>query len=237
MTVADRIIIPLDVPTAEDALALVDCLPEASFFKVGLELFVAEGPGLIARIKDRGKRVFLDLKFHDIPNTMAGACRSAARHGVDLLTVHGCATRRGLEAAQSAAEAGAAAAGVAPPTLLAVTVLTSVSPGELAEDVRVSLPVADYVAHLATQAQASGIGGAVCSPQEITTLRSHCGPDFTLVTPGVRPDWSEKGDQSRVLTPQEAFAAGSSYLVIGRPITQAPDPAAAFARVVQDCQG
>ncbi len=237
MTVADRIIIPLDVPSAEAALALVERLPEARFFKVGLELFVADGPRLIDELKQRDKRVFLDLKFHDIPNTMAGACRSAARYGVDLLTVHGCATRRGLTAAQQAAEAGAAAAGIAAPTLLAVTVLTSISPEELSEDVKVRLSVADYVAHLATQARESGIGGAVCSPQEITTLRQLCGPDFTLVTPGVRPDWSETGDQSRVMTPRDAFAAGSSYLVIGRPITQAPDPAAAFARVIQDCQG
>lgn len=230
----DRIIVPLDVPDAEAAIALIDRLPDAQFFKVGLELFVATGSTVLTVLKERQKQIFLDLKLHDIPNTMAGACRSAARYGVDLLTVHATAGKPALEAAQAGAIAGAEAAGVKPPTLLAVTVLTSLSQQQLTEELHVPEAVPNYVQHLARQAEACGIGGCVCSPQELVVLKTACSDDFVRVTPGVRPTWAAAGDQQRVMTPQQAIAAGATYLVVGRPITAADDPAAAFQRVCEE---
>lgn len=230
----DRIIVPLDVPDVEAAITLIDRLPEAQFFKVGLELFVATGSTVLTILKERQKKIFLDLKLHDIPNTMAGACRSAARYGVDLLTIHATAGKPALEAAQAGAIAGAAAAGVQPPTLLAVTVLTSLSQQQLTEELHVPEAVPNYVQHLARQAEACGIGGCVCSPQELVVLKTACSDDFVRVTPGVRPTWAAAGDQQRVMTPQQAIAAGATYLVVGRPITAADDPAAAFQRVCEE---
>ncbi|AJD56948.1 orotidine 5'-phosphate decarboxylase [Synechococcus elongatus UTEX 2973] len=234
MAARDRIIVPLDVPDVEAAITLIDRLPEAQFFKVGLELFVATGSTVLTILKERQKKIFLDLKLHDIPNTMAGACRSAARYGVDLLTIHATAGKPALEAAQAGAIAGAAAAGVQPPTLLAVTVLTSLSQQQLTEELHVPEAVPNYVQHLARQAEACGIGGCVCSPQELVVLKTACSDDFVRVTPGVRPTWAAAGDQQRVMTPQQAIAAGATYLVVGRPITAADDPAAAFQRVCEE---
>jgi orotidine-5'-phosphate decarboxylase len=231
VTPAARIIIPLDVPDLAAAIDLIDRLPEAQFFKVGLELFVAEGPAILTLLRSRQKRIFLDLKFHDIPNTMAGACRSAARYGVDLLTVHATAGSAALAAAQQAAIEGATTTGTTPPHLIAVTVLTSISPQTLATELAVPTPLDHHVQHLAQQAQASGLSGIVCSPQELGAVGAVCTPDFLRVCPGVRPTWASQGDQARTLTPRQALDAGASYLVIGRPITQAADPAAAFARV------
>jgi orotidine-5'-phosphate decarboxylase len=228
---ADRLIIPLDVPDVDAAIALIDRIPNATFWKVGLELFVSTGPALIEQLKARGKRIFLDLKFHDIPNTVAGACRAAARYDVDLLTLHATAGRAALEAAVTAAQEGADATGCTPPTLLAITLLTSLSSRDLAFDLKVPIELPEFALAMAKLAQESGLGGAVCSPQEAAELRRVCGSEFTIVCPGVRPSWASKGDQSRVMTPAEAIAAGASYLVIGRPITQADDPAAAFDRV------
>jgi orotidine-5'-phosphate decarboxylase len=228
---ADRLIIPLDVPDVDAAIALVDRIPNASFWKIGLELFVSTGPALIEQLKARGKRIFLDLKFHDIPNTVAGACRAAARYDVDLLTLHATAGRAALQAAVTAAQEGADATGCTPPTLLAITLLTSLSSRDLAFDLKVPIELPEFALEMAKLAQESGLGGAVCSPQEAAELRRVCGDGFTIVCPGVRPSWSQKGDQSRVMTPADAIAAGATYLVIGRPITQADDPAAAFDRV------
>lgn len=227
----DRIIVPLDVPELEAAIALVDTLSEVTFWKVGLELFVSSGPSILAALKARGKRIFLDLKLHDIPNTMAGACRAAGRYGVDLLTVHGAAGQRALEAAQAAVLEGAQAASCPAPQVIAVTLLTSLDARSLASELQVSSDTDAYVQQMAQLAKRSGLGGVVCSPQEAALLRATCGQDFVLVCPGVRPDWSQKGDQQRAMTPAQAMAAGAHYLVIGRPITQAPDPAAAWARI------
>jgi orotidine-5'-phosphate decarboxylase len=231
---ADRIIVPLDVPTEKEALALVDRLPQVGFWKVGLELFVSTGGTVLRQLKARQKRIFLDLKFHDIPNTMAGACRSAAQYDVDLLTVHAAAGRIALEAAQQAAIEGAKTAGCSPPNLIAITLLTSISPRALAFELKIPLELNDYALQMALLAQESGLAGAVCSPQEASQLRSVCGDDFLLVTPGVRPTWAEAGDQKRSLTPSEALKAGATYLVIGRPITAAADPADAFARICEE---
>jgi orotidine-5'-phosphate decarboxylase len=201
---------------------------------VGLELFCAAGPSVVAELRDRGLRVFLDLKFHDIPATMAGACRSAARLGAELITVHACAGVEALAAAQAGAQEGAAAAGLAPPTLLAVTVLTSWPAERFAEELAIAEPVPTYVNRLAALAASAGIGGCVCSPLEVAALRQVHPQPFRLVTPGIRPAGSVAGDQARVMTPTEAIAAGASQLVIGRPISAAADPAAAFAACCQE---
>ncbi|MBF2046266.1 orotidine-5'-phosphate decarboxylase [Leptolyngbya sp. NK1-12] len=231
MSPADQIIVPLDVPTEAAALALLDQLPQVTFWKVGLELFVGSGARILAILKERQKKVFLDLKFHDIPNTMAGACRSAAQYGVELLTVHAAAGQTALQAAQAAAVAGAMASNVEPPNLIAITVLTSLTARALALELKIPLELNDYALQMALLAQASGLAGAVCSPQEVAQLRSICGEEFLLVCPGVRPTWAEKGDQQRAMTPAAALKAGANYLVIGRPITTAADPAAAFERI------
>ncbi len=230
----DRVILALDVPTYEAAIALVDRLPDASFWKVGLELFISAGPAIVQELKRRDKKIFLDLKLHDIPNTMAGAARVVGRYGVDLLTVHAPAGLAALEAAREAADAGAAEAGVTPPQLIAVTLLTSISPDRLASDLQVAASVGDYTTHMAQLAKTAGLAGAVCSPQEAATLRSTCGDEFLLVCPGVRPAWAPAGDQQRTMTPAEAFAAGASYLVVGRPVTAAADPVAAWARLSEE---
>ncbi|TVQ13135.1 MAG: orotidine-5'-phosphate decarboxylase [Leptolyngbya sp. DLM2.Bin27] len=230
-----RIIVPLDLPSAPAALALVEALPEVSFWKVGLELFVSAGPGLLAELRARQKRIFLDLKFHDIPNTMAGACAAAGRYGVDLMTVHAAAGQAALMAAQAAATAGAEAAGVDPPLLLGVTLLTSIDPSTLALELKIPLEAANYALQMALLTQDSGLGGVVCSPQEASQLRRFLPADFALVCPGVRPTWASSQDQRRTLTPAQALQAGATYLVIGRPITADPDPAAAFQRICEEC--
>lgn len=226
---ADRIIVALDGMAPEQALAFVRAVPDLRWVKVGLELFVAGGPDVVRQLRNQGQRVFLDLKFHDIPATMAGACRSAARLGAELITVHACAGREALTAAQGAAQESAAAAGLPAPTLLAVTVLTSWDPARFASELAIAEPVPAYVPRLAQLAASAGIGGCVCSPLEVEALRAAHPDPFALVTPGIRPAGAAHGDQQRVLTPAQAIAAGSSQLVIGRPITAAPDPAAAFA--------
>lgn len=229
--IADRIIVPLDVATTEHAIALVERLPAVNFWKVGLELFVSAGPGILTELKQRQKKIFLDLKFHDIPNTVAGACQAAARCGVDLMTVHASGGREMLKAAQQAASQGAGEAGYPVPTLLAVTLLTSLNTRSLAFDLKIPLELPEYVLHMAFLAKDSGLGGAVCSPQEVEQLRRTCGQDFVLVCPGVRPLWAAANDQSRTMTPSNAIKAGASYLVIGRPITAAPDPHQAFEQI------
>ena len=234
---ADRIIVALDGMAPEQALGFAAAVPELRWVKVGLELFVAGGPDVVRQLRDQGKRVFLDLKFHDIPATMAGACRSAARLGAELITVHACAGSEALRAAQDAAADSASAAGLPAPTLLAVTVLTSWDPARFAAELAIEEPVEAYVPRLADLAASSGIGGCVCSPLEVASLRSAHPEPFALVTPGIRPAGAALGDQQRVMTPAEAIAAGSSQLVIGRPITAAADPAAAFAACCAELGG
>jgi orotidine-5'-phosphate decarboxylase len=226
---ADRIIVALDGMEAEQALAFASGLSELRWVKVGLELFTTAGPQVVLQLRDQGKRVFLDLKFHDIPATMAGACRSAAQLGAELITVHACAGTQALAAAQDAASESAAAAGLAAPTLLAVTVLTSWEQQRFAAELAIGEPLQAYVPRLAGLAAAAGIGGCVCSPQEVAALRATHPEPFALVTPGIRPAGSPSGDQARVMTPAQALTAGASQLVIGRPITAAADPEAAFA--------
>ena len=226
---ADRIIVALDGMAPEQALAFAAAVPGLRWVKVGLELFVAAGPVVVQQLLDQGKRVFLDLKFHDIPATMAGACRRAAALGAELITVHACAGSEALQAAQAAARAGAQAAGVAAPTLLAVTVLTSWEQQRLQRELAIAQGIAERVPALAQLAAQAGIGGCVCSPLEAASLRQQHPQPFALVTPGIRPRGSAVGDQARVMGPAEAMAAGASQLVIGRPLTKAADPSEALA--------
>ena len=226
---AERIIVALDGMAPEQALAFSRGVEGLRWVKVGLELFVQAGPDVVAPLLEQGLRVFLDLKFHDIPATMAGACRRAAGLGAELITVHACAGSEALRAAQAAASEGAQAAGLASPTLLAVTVLTSWEEQRLQRELALSQTIAERVPSLAQLAASAGIGGCVCSPLEAASLRAQHPEPFALVTPGIRPKGSAVGDQARVLGPAEAIAAGASQLVIGRPITKAEDPSAAFA--------
>jgi len=234
LAVTDRVIVPLDVPTKAAAIALLDLLPEVAFWKVGLELFVSQGAEILTILKERQKRIFLDLKLHDIPNTMAGACRVAAGFGVDLLTVHATAGRNALQAAQAAAVEGANQAGYPPPKLIAITLLTSLTSRDLAFDLKIPVELPEYTLEMALLAQESGLPGAVCSPQEAAQLRQTCGDEFLLVCPGVRPSWAAAGDQKRMMSPREAIASGANYLVIGRPITAAANPVAAWERICEE---
>ena len=226
---ADRIIVALDGMAPDQALVFAAQVEGLCWVKVGLELFVQAGPEVVVQLRDQGLRVFLDLKFHDIPATMAGSCRRAAALGAELITVHACAGSEALQAAQAAAVEGAQQAGLNAPTLLAVTVLTSWEEQRLQRELAISQGIAERVPALAQLSATAGIGGCVCSPLEAATLRSQHPNPFALVTPGIRPKGTAVGDQARVMGPAEAIAAGASQLVIGRPITRSSDPSAAFS--------
>ena len=227
---AERIIVALDGMAPDQALAFSAQVEGLRWVKVGLELFVQAGPEVVAQLRGKGLRVFLDLKFHDIPATMAGACRRAAALGAELITVHACAGSEALTAAQAAAVDGAQRAGQPAPTLLAVTVLTSWEQQRLQRELAIGQGIAERVSALAQLSATAGIGGCVCSPLEAAALRAQHPEPFALVTPGIRPKGSAVGDQARVMGPAEAIAAGASQLVVGRPITRADDPSAAFSQ-------
>ena len=226
---ADRIIVALDGMAPPQALEFAAQVQGLRWVKVGLELFVQAGPEVVTQLRDRGLRVFLDLKFHDIPATMAGACRRAAALGAELITVHACAGSEALKAAQAASVEGAKQEGLKTPILLAVTVLTSWEEQRLQRELAIAQGIAERVPALAKLSATAGIGGCVCSPLEAAALRAQHPEPFALVTPGIRPKGAAVGDQARVMGPAEAIAAGASQLVIGRPITKAEDPSAAFA--------
>lgn len=221
-----RIIVALDYPEAAPALELAERLdPAMCRLKVGKELFVAAGPQLVRALVDRGHAVFLDLKFHDIPNTVAQACKAAARLGVWMLNVHASGGLVMMRAAREALEE------IWPrPRLIAVTVLTSLSRPDLAA-IGLDLPPEEQVLRLARLSREAGLDGVVCSAREAEILRRELGPDFLLVTPGIRPPGSAGDDQQRVLTPIQALRAGADYLVVGRPVTRAPDPVAVLQRL------
>jgi orotidine-5'-phosphate decarboxylase len=229
----DRIIIALDVQTKEEGIALVSKLKEARTFKVGLELFIGEGPALFKKLKALRKDVFLDLKLHDIPNTVAGAVRSAFRHGVQMMTVHTSGGREMMAKAAETARQVSEELGRPKPILLGVTVLTSLKGDDL-EEIGMGPDVARQVVRLAGLAKAAGMDGIVCSPQEIEVLRKEFGRDLVIVTPGIRPLWAAAQDQKRIMTPAEAVAKGADYLVIGRPVTGAPSPQEAFLKIVEE---
>lgn len=223
-----KLIVALDFPSGDKALAFVDQLEGlCRWFKVGLELYLAAGNRIVGQLKEQGFSVFLDLKLHDIPNTVAGAVRSVSSLGVDLLTVHASGGPAMLQAAAEAAASQPQA-----PRLLAVTVLTSMDAGQLSA-IGVSDSPAEQALRLARAAHRAGITGLVCSPEEAARMRREL-PDSVLVTPGIRPAGAEIGDQKRIATPAAALSAGADYLVVGRPITQAARPAAAAEAILAE---
>lgn len=227
-----ELIVALDVSSIEEAIAKIREIGDSvSFYKIGLELFSATGPEVVKAVKAEGKRVFLDLKLHDIPRTVERAVRSCANLGVDLLTIHASGGKAMIRAAKDAAlEFGAQA-----PKILAVTMLTSLDAGDL-QDLGISREIAEQVAALGKLACDNGADGIVCSPMEVGKMRALLGPDALLVTPGVRPAGAAVGDQKRVATPGDAVRDGSSHLVVGRPILKADDPSAAAKAVLNEMQ-
>jgi orotidine-5'-phosphate decarboxylase len=230
MTPRDRLIVALDVADAATARGMVDRLAgHVGMFKVGSQIFTAAGPEFVREVIARGEKVFLDLKFHDIPNTVAGAVSAAGQLGVSLVDVHALGGEEMLEAAVGALPA----MGI---RLLAITILTSHDENTLGR-IGVSGSVADGVRRLAVLAKAAGADGVVASPQEVALVREACGKDFLVVTPGIRPAGSSRGDQARTATPAAAVAAGADYIVVGRPILEAHDPAAAADAIVRELTG
>ena len=233
-----KILVPLDVDTPAKALDLAAKLAgEVAGYKVGLELINAAGMGFFDDLKAQAgpdAKIFYDCKFHDIPNTVLGASRAAAKRGLWMLNVHASGGSAMMQAAVKGAADGADAANVPKPLVIAVSILTSISPEVLRDELGVTRPLTEQVVHLARLAQDAGCDGLVASPHEIQAVRDACGPDFVLVVPGVRPAGADLGDQKRVMTPGEAVQAGADYLVVGRPITAAPDPVLAAAAVNEE---
>ena len=214
-----ELIVALDVPSSNNIASIVDALPaEVTWYKIGLQLFISEGPSALTLLKKRGKKIFLDLKLHDIPRTVARAVASISRHEVDMLTVHAAGGRDMLKAAAEAA----AESGLRPPKIVAVTTLTSLNEGDLRE-MGISRPLTEHTLALGTMAISSGIHGLVCSPLEAAAFRKTIGKQPILVTPGIRPAGVEAGDQKRIATPSAAIQAGANFLVVGRPILEAAD--------------
>jgi orotidine-5'-phosphate decarboxylase len=230
------ILVALDVDSAARAIELADALRGAvGGFKIGKQLFTAEGPAMVRELTAKGDRVFLDLKFHDIPNTVAGAVQSSIATGAWMVNVHASGGSAMMKAAAESARQTAAALNRPRPLVIGVTVLTSMTDQALHE-IGVGRSMIDQVVHLAKLAQASGLDGVVASPQEVRAIRAACGPDFQIVTPGIRPPHEGTGpqvkdDQARTLTPAEAMTAGASFLVIGRPITAAANPREAAEKI------
>jgi len=229
ISTCDRLIVALDFPNQAKALALVSTLAGAvSIYKIGLQLYTAAGPEIVRAVTTTGAGIFLDLKLHDIPNTVAKSVAAAGELGVRMLTVHLTGGRAMLEAAVAAKPPGL--------TLLGVTVLTS-STEETLRETGVGSGLEAQVIRLGELGKKAGIDGLITSPQEVRVLRERLGPEITLVTPGVRPTWAEANDQKRFTTPHEALESGADYLVIGRPITAAPDPRAAMERLLEEIGG
>jgi orotidine-5'-phosphate decarboxylase len=222
-----KIYVALDYQNASDADALIEQLPSGKVgLKVGKELFTSAGPQWVASLVEKGFSIFLDLKFHDIPNTVAKAVTAAAKLGVDVVNVHASGGSRMMKAAADALKEMDN-----PPLLIGVTVLTSMDESDLKE-LGISKSVNEQVEYLAKLAKSSGLKGVVCSAQEANMLKAACGNDFKLMTPGIRPEGSSKDDQRRTMTPAEAVTVGVDYMVIGRPITQSPDPAQAVENIL-----
>lgn len=238
MTARDRLIVALDLPSAEAAARMAEKLRgRVGMFKVGSELFTAEGPVLARYLVAQGEEVFLDLKFHDIPNTVRAAAREAAQLGVSILNVHASGGRKMMEAAlEGVRSAVAERHSASRPLVLAVTVLTSLSSEDLDELGMGGGGPEDAVVRLARLTQKAGLDGVVASPREITALRRACGPRFAIVTPGIRPAAAASNDQARIATPESAIRAGADFLVVGRPIIEAPDPLAAAESIVSEME-
>jgi orotidine-5'-phosphate decarboxylase len=229
------ILVALDVDTVEEAVALADQLRGiVGGFKIGSRLFTSRGPAFVEQMVARGDRVFLDLKFHDIPNTVAGAVAAATRLGIWMVNVHASGGDTMMRSAKAAAVEEAARAGRTAPLVIAVTVLTSFDQAAL-DGIGIGAPVPDQVRRLARLASSAGLDGVVASPREIGLIRDACGPAFAIVTPGIRSAADDKGDQRRTLSAGDALAAGATYLVVGRPILAAADPREAARRLAGEC--
>jgi orotidine-5'-phosphate decarboxylase len=237
MTAKERLVIALDVDDATTALRLVDELKTSvGLFKVGLQLFTACGPDIVRKITRQGGRVFLDLKFHDIPNTVAKASAEAVKLGANIFNVHALGGFDMMKAAVEAATETAERIGMATPVLLAVTVLTSMDERSLKRDLKITRSIPRTVSHLARLAQRAGLHGVVASPQEIKLLRRGLRGSFVILTPGVRPSWASKDDQRRTMTPGQAVDAGADYFVVGRPVLRADDPTKAVQRILDEVE-
>lgn len=233
----DRLILAVDTSDINEARRYLDELhAHVGVFKIGLQLFTHYGPEILKIFQSANAKIFLDCKFLDIPNTVAKAAEAATAHGVAMFTIHACGGTEMLKAASNAVNTCAQKLSVPPPTILAVTVLTSISPEVLRNELSVDLDMKEQVAKLALQCKESGVTGLVASPEEVTTLRSAIGKDMLIVTPGVRPDWADSNDQKRFTTPAQAIANGSDYLVVGRPITSAKNSADAAQKIVEEMQ-
>ena len=237
MPVSNPVLVALDTPDVDKARALAKSVGDAvGGVKLGKEFFTANGPGGVTRVARTGRRVFLDLKFHDIPNTVAGAVRSALPLQPFMMNVHASGGAAMMRAAADAAAEAGKEPGVDRPFMLAVTVLTSLDEADL-EAVGQDVDTKHQVVRLALLAREAGMDGVVCSPQEIVALRNACGTDFKLVVPGIRPTWAAKGDQKRIMTPKQAMEAGADYLVIGRPISAADNPKEAAEKISAEISG
>jgi len=233
----DRLVLALDLENDRDALDLVSELKDfVGMFKVGHQLFTAYGPDIVRRIIGMGSRVFLDLKYHDIPNTVAKASAEAVKLGVSVLNVHALGGHDMMKAASESAKEIAATLNLTQPIVLAVTILTSMDEQSLRKELKITRSIQREVSHLARLAQRAGMQGVVASPQEIKALRRSVRGDFVILTPGVRPAWAAKDDQKRVMTPGEAIAAGADYVVVGRPILKAADRKAAAKQILDEIE-
>ncbi|MDD3893712.1 MAG: orotidine-5'-phosphate decarboxylase [Syntrophomonadaceae bacterium] len=238
MQAKEKIILALDVDNLEKALDLVRELKDhVGMFKVGMELYYSTGPDIVKRINDLGGKVFVDLKLHDIPNTAGGAGRALTRLNCAMFNVHAAGGFEMMQKTKTESADEAVKLGITPPLLLAVTVLTSIAQQQLQEEMMVKdLSVADLVVKWALLAKKAGMDGVVSSPREIELIRSACGSGFKIVTPGIRPAWSEAGDQKRITTPKQALEKGTDYMVIGRPITKAESPKQAALKIIEELE-
>ena len=228
----EKVIVALDVETEEQALSLTEKLKDyVGAFKVGLQLYNSVGPGIVKKIADQGCRVFLDLKFHDIPNTVARAAEAVVGLGAFMLNVHASGGKKMMQEAAKATKEKAQQLGITKPLVLGVTVLTSLTETELQQEIGVQKTLPEQVVSLALLAQKAGLDGVVASAQEYPVIRKACGPNFLIVTPGIRPSWAASDDQARIVTPRQAVELGADYLVIGRPLTAAANPQEAALRL------
>ena len=225
---SEKIIIALDGMDIKKVVNLLENTPEIIWVKVGLELFVSEGPDVLSMLRDKGKKIFLDLKFHDIPSTVAKACFAASQTGAEFISLHTCSGKKALKMANEAAQEGAAKVNLMPPKLVGITVLTSWTQESFSKELFIDQSIENRVNHFAEIASSSGLGGCVCSPREVQFLRKIYPKSFDLITPGIRTKGSNINDQSRVSDASEALKMGASKLVIGRAITQAENPSKMF---------
>lgn len=233
----DRLIVALDVDTVEKAEKLVAQLKDhVGMFKVGMELYNSVGPEILRRLHALGGKIFLDLKFHDIPNTVGQAAEVVTGHGVYMFNLHASGGQKMMRAALEKSSLKSRGMGITKPLIIAVTILTSMDQATLENEIGINKPIQEQVVTWAKLAQKSGLNGVVASPLEIKAIREACGDDFVIVTPGVRPTWAATNDQKRVMTPKEAVQSGATYLVVGRPITANPKPADAAKRILEEME-